>query len=107
MRRDFRNAPGVLDAAFTARVLDVGGELPRARDGASFGRGTIERGGGILAFTARRSNIFYTTGLNGAPQMQVLTIQRLTYTRIFRNTGLLAESADSLFQWCGTCECSG
>ena len=63
----------------------------------------------ILAFTgAGGDNFFYTTGLEGAPQMQVLDNTALNFTVDFSDTALLAGiSADPLFQLVELGECSG
>ncbi len=63
----------------------------------------------ILAFTgAGGATFFYTTGLNGAPQMQLFDNSALSYVVDFSDTALLAGiSADSLFQLVELGECAG
>ncbi len=63
----------------------------------------------ILAFTgAGGDNFFYTTGLDGAPQMQVFDNGSINFVVDFSDTALLAGiSADSLFQLVELGECSG
>ena len=58
----------------------------------------------ILAFTgAGGDNFYYTTGLDGAPQMQVSDNSASSFVVDFSDTALLAGiSADSLFQPGGT-----
>ena len=63
----------------------------------------------ILAFTgAGGDNFFYTTGLNGAPQMQVNDNSASTFVADFSDTALLAGiSADPLFNLVELGECAG
>jgi hypothetical protein len=63
----------------------------------------------ILAFTgAGGATFFYTTGLNGAPQMQIFDNSALSYVVDFSDTALLAGiSADTLFQLVELGECAG
>jgi hypothetical protein len=63
----------------------------------------------ILAFTgAGGDNFYYTTGINGAPQMQVSDNSASSFVVDFSDTALLAGiSADSLFQLVELGECAG
>jgi len=63
----------------------------------------------ILAFTGSGGDLFYyTTGLDGAPQMQVFDNGSSTFVVDFSDTALLAGiSADSLFQQVELGECAG
>jgi hypothetical protein len=63
----------------------------------------------ILAFTgAGGDSYFYTTGLDGAPQMQVFDNGASSFIVDFSDTALLAGiSADSLFQLVELGECAG
>jgi hypothetical protein len=63
----------------------------------------------ILAFTgAGGGNFYYTTGLDGAPQMQVSDNSASSFVVDFSDTALLAGlSADSLFQQVELGECAG
>ena len=63
----------------------------------------------ILAFTgAGGDNFYYTTGLDGAPQMQVSDNGASSFVVDFSDTALLAGiSADSLFQLVELGECAG
>jgi hypothetical protein len=63
----------------------------------------------ILAFTgAGGDTFFYTTGLDGAPQMQVFDNSASSFVVDFSDTALLAGiSADALFQLVELGECAG
>jgi hypothetical protein len=63
----------------------------------------------ILAFTGAGGDLFfYTTGLDGAPQMQVLDNSVSSFVVDFSDTALLAGiSADSLFDLVELGECAG
>ena len=63
----------------------------------------------ILAFSGAGGDLFfYTTGLDGAPQMQVLDNGATSFTVDFSDTALLAGiSADSLFNLVELGECAG
>jgi hypothetical protein len=63
----------------------------------------------ILAFTGAGGDLFfYTTGLNGAPQMQVFDGSVSSFVVDFSDTALLAGiEADSLFQLVELGECAG
>ena len=63
----------------------------------------------IVAFTgAGGDNFYYTTGLDGAPQMQVLDNSVSSFVVDFSDTALLAGlSADSLFNLVELGECAG
>ena len=63
----------------------------------------------ILAFTgAGGDNFYYTTGLDGAPQMQITDNSASSFVVDFSDTALLAGiSADSLFQLVELGECAG
>jgi len=63
----------------------------------------------ILAFTGAGGDLFYyTTGLEGAPQMQVFDNSASSFVVDFSDTALLAGiSADSLFQLVELGECAG
>jgi len=63
----------------------------------------------ILAFTgAGGASFFYTTGFEGAPQMQVFDNSASSFVVDFSDTALLAGiSADSLFQLVELGECAG
>jgi hypothetical protein len=63
----------------------------------------------ILAFTgAGGDTFFYTTGLSGAPQMQVFDNSASSFVVDFSDTALLAGiSADALFQLVELGECAG
>jgi hypothetical protein len=63
----------------------------------------------ILAFTgAGGDNFYYTTGLDGAPQLQIADNGRDSFVVDFSDTALLAGiSADSLFQLVELGECAG
>jgi hypothetical protein len=63
----------------------------------------------ILSFTgAGGDSFFYTTGLDGAPQLQVSDNSASSFVVDFSDTALLAgSSADSLFQLVELGECSG
>ena len=63
----------------------------------------------ILAFTgAGGDNFYYTTGLDGAPQMQISDNSALSFVVDFSDTALLSGiSADSLFQLVELGECAG
>ncbi len=65
--------------------------------------------GRILAFTgAGGDNFYYTTGLDGAPQMQVFDASTPSFTVDFSDTALLAGiSADPLFRLVELGECAG
>jgi hypothetical protein len=63
----------------------------------------------ILAFTGAGGDLFfYTTGLNGAPQMQIFDNSASSFVVDFSDTALLAGiSADSLFDLVELGECAG
>jgi hypothetical protein len=63
----------------------------------------------ILAFTgAGGGNFYYTTGLDGSPQLQISDNAALSYVVDFSDTALLSGiSADSLFQLVELGECAG
>ncbi len=63
----------------------------------------------ILAFTGAGGDLFfYTTGLDGAPQMQVFDNSASSFVVDFSDTALLAGiEADSLFQLVELGECAG
>jgi hypothetical protein len=63
----------------------------------------------ILAFTGAGGDLFYyTTGLDGAPQMQIFDNMLSSFTVDFSDTALLAGiEADSLFNLVELGECSG
>ena len=63
----------------------------------------------ILAFTGAGGDLFYyTTGLDGAPQMQVFDNTASSFVVDFSDTALLAGTeADSLFQLVELGECAG
>jgi len=63
----------------------------------------------ILAFTGAGGDLFfYTTGLNGSPQMQVFDNGASSFVVDFSDTALLAGiEADSLFQLVELGECAG
>ncbi len=63
----------------------------------------------ILAFTgAGGDNFYYTTGLDGAPQMKVFDDSASSFVVDFSDTALLSGiSADSLFQLVELGECAG
>lgn len=63
----------------------------------------------ILTFTgAGGDSFFYTTGLDGAPQMQIVDNSATSFVVDFSDTALLAgASADSLFNQVELGECSG
>jgi hypothetical protein len=63
----------------------------------------------ILAFTSAGGDLFYyTTGLDGAPQMQIFDNSLSAFTVDFSDTALLAGiEADSLFNLVELGECSG
>jgi hypothetical protein len=63
----------------------------------------------ILAFTSTGGDLFfYTTGMDGAPQMQVFDNSVSSYVVDFSDTALLAGiEADSLFQLVELGECAG
>ena len=63
----------------------------------------------ILAFTgAGGDNFYYTTGLDGAPQMQITDNSASSFVVDFSDTALLAGiSADPLFQLVELGECAG
>lgn len=65
--------------------------------------------GRILAFTGAGGDLFYyTTGLDGAPQMQVIDNSMPSYVVDFSDTALLAGiSADSLFRLVELGDCAG
>ena len=109
MRGNFRDAAGLSDAAFAAGILDVGGDCRANVTGIPSVITLPNIVARILAFTgAGGDNFYYTTGLDGAPQMQVTDNSASSFVVDFSDTALLAGiSADSLFQLVELGECAG
>ena len=110
VRRDFRDAAGLSDAAFAAGVLDVDRRRARERDGAFLRRRVCRISWRASWRSPERAATIFTTrrGWTARRRCKFPTIQRLSFVVDFSDTALLAGiSADSLFQLVELGECAG
>ncbi len=110
VRRDFRDAAGISDAAFAAGVLDSAGGRARERDGHSVRRHAAEYRGAHSGVhrSGRRQFLLHDGPGRRAADADRPTIRASSFVVDFSDTALLAGiSADSLFQLVELGECAG